>query len=43
VMLHEALQRTIAWERINPPEQPSIAGLPDYETEDRILAELGRT
>jgi nucleoside-diphosphate-sugar epimerase len=37
----EALQRTIAWERANPPEQiaSSWFGL-DYASEDTILAEL---
>ena len=43
VMLHESLERTIAWERVNPPDQPSSVGLLDYEAEDRLLAELGHS
>lgn len=34
----EALKRTIAWERTNPPEIFSASGLLDYATEDKILA-----
>ncbi len=41
VISHEALERTIAWERANPPEKPSSVGLLDYDAEDRLLAELG--
>jgi len=43
VVLHEALERTIAWERVNPPEQPSSVGLLDYKAEDAALDELGYT
>ena len=43
VMLHEALERTIAWERVNPPAQPSSIGLLDYEAEDLLLAEIGHS
>jgi nucleoside-diphosphate-sugar epimerase len=35
----EALKRTIAWERANPPEKINPKQF-DYETEDAILAEL---
>ncbi len=41
VGLREALERTIAWERANPPEKPSSIGLLDYEAEDVVLADLG--
>ena len=34
----EALRRTIAWERANPPEVFSATGLLDYAIEDAILA-----
>jgi len=37
---HEALKRTIAWERANPPEQVD-PNLFDYDTEDRILKDVG--
>ena len=36
----EALERTVAWERANPPERPSGLGLLDYDAEDALLAEL---
>jgi hypothetical protein len=37
----EALARTVAWERENPP--PGAAGQPiDYADEDGVLAKLGR-
>ena len=42
VHLTEALTRTIDWERVHPPEQPSGLGLLDYDAEDAILAETGR-
>ena len=35
----EALQKTITWERDNPPEEVA-AGRFDYEAEDAVLAEL---
>lgn len=35
----EGLRRTIEWERANPPD-PEKYPLPDYEEEDRIVAEL---
>ena len=41
VGLHEALVRTIEWERANPPEKPSSMGLLDYEAEDVVLDDLG--
>jgi nucleoside-diphosphate-sugar epimerase len=34
----EAFQRTIAWERANPPQQPMIPF--DYEAEDAAIAQL---
>lgn len=37
----EALQRTIQWERRNPPEPGSLPE-PDYEAEDKALADLRR-
>jgi len=37
---HEAIKRTIAWERANPPEQVE-PNLFDYDTEDRILRDAG--
>jgi nucleoside-diphosphate-sugar epimerase len=37
----EALRRTVAWERANPPESFDPAKY-DYAAEDRVLAELGR-
>jgi nucleoside-diphosphate-sugar epimerase len=40
--LDEALARTIAWERANPPGPIATIGLLDYEEEDAILAEPGR-
>lgn len=36
----EALKRTIAWERANPPEVFLETGLLDYATEDTVLASL---
>jgi hypothetical protein len=36
----EALGRTVDWERANPPEQIASIGMPDYGTEDEILAEI---
>lgn len=41
VALDEALQRTIAWERANPPEHFDLARF-DYAAEDAALADLGR-
>jgi nucleoside-diphosphate-sugar epimerase len=38
----EALERTVAWERANPPAAFQGVGLLDYEAEDALLAELGR-
>ncbi len=38
----EAFQRTIAWERANPPAQIDPRQF-DYAAEDAVLAELGRT
>jgi nucleoside-diphosphate-sugar epimerase len=40
VKLHEALRRTVLWERAHPPDEIEH-GLFDYESEDRILAQLG--
>lgn len=41
VVEHEALRRTIAWERENPPDEVDLAKY-DYEAEDAVLAaELG--
>ncbi|NMG09922.1 NAD-dependent epimerase/dehydratase family protein [Brasilonema sp. UFV-L1] len=43
VSLEKALQRTIDWERIHPPEEPEELAEPwllDYGTEDGILAKL---
>jgi nucleoside-diphosphate-sugar epimerase len=37
VPITEGLRRTIEWERANPPEDAE----PDYEAEDRALAQLG--
>lgn len=37
----EALERTIAWERANPPDQAADLGLLGYEAEDVLLAEIG--
>jgi nucleoside-diphosphate-sugar epimerase len=34
VGLDQALQRTIAWERANPPDQPSAVGILDDESEN---------
>ena len=39
VPLNEGLRRTIEWERANPP----AGAEPDYEAEDRALAQLGRS
>ena len=39
----EALRRTIAWERANPPDQSTGVGLLDYAAEDAALVELGYT
>jgi nucleoside-diphosphate-sugar epimerase len=36
----EALRRTIAWERANPPEQVDPARF-DYDAEDAVLREIG--
>ena len=41
VALEEALRRTIAWERANPPAQFDLARF-DYVAEDTALAGLGR-
>jgi nucleoside-diphosphate-sugar epimerase len=38
---HEALQRTVEWERAHPPEQVD-AKVFDYRAEDAFLAEMGR-
>jgi nucleoside-diphosphate-sugar epimerase len=38
VRLHEALERTIAWERTNPPEQWSALGILDDEFEQEPLS-----
>ena len=37
----EAMERTIAWERANPPTAIQGLGLLDYEAEDELLAEIG--
>lgn len=37
----EAMERTIAWERANPPTTIQGLGLLDYEAEDQLLAEIG--
>ncbi|MFO0892751.1 MAG: NAD-dependent dehydratase [Isosphaeraceae bacterium] len=37
----EALGRTVAWERANPPESIQGIGLLDYGAEDALLAEMG--
>jgi hypothetical protein len=34
VGLDEALRRTVAWERDNPPDNPSSVGILDDEPED---------
>jgi dTDP-D-glucose 4,6-dehydratase len=39
IPLDEALRRTIAWERANPPVQVD-ATIFDYELEDRIFEEM---
>ena len=36
----EALGRTVAWERANPPAAFEGIGLLDYEAEDALLAEI---
>jgi nucleoside-diphosphate-sugar epimerase len=41
VSREEALVRTVAWERANPPEEVAT-GTFDYATEDAALVELGR-
>ncbi len=38
----EALARTVAWERANPPAAFQGVGLLDYEAEDSLVAEMGR-
>ncbi len=37
----EALERTVAWERANPPRTAQGMGLLDYDAEDALLAEIG--
>jgi nucleoside-diphosphate-sugar epimerase len=37
----EALERTIAWERANPPSTHQGVGLLGYEAEDALLTEMG--
>jgi nucleoside-diphosphate-sugar epimerase len=37
----EALERTVAWERANPPATFQGVGLLGYEAEDALLAEMG--
>jgi nucleoside-diphosphate-sugar epimerase len=37
----EALGRTVAWERANPPGSIQGVGLLDYRAEDALLAEMG--
>jgi nucleoside-diphosphate-sugar epimerase len=37
---HEALRRTIEWERANPPDNVNDAEF-DYDAEDRVLASVG--
>ncbi|MGP0068490.1 MAG: NAD-dependent epimerase/dehydratase family protein [Isosphaeraceae bacterium] len=37
----EALERTISWERANPPSPSRGIGLLDYEAEDVLLDEIG--
>ena len=41
VLREEALQRTIAWERSNPPAEVDPSRF-DYAAEDATLARLGR-
>lgn len=44
VSLEEALRRTIAWERLYPPQAISpwaAPGMLDYATEDAILSRSG--
>lgn len=42
VRLYEALRRTIAWARANPPDEIDPQDF-DYDTEDALLAELEQT